>query len=352
MSKKQNNVTINDVALAAGVSKGTVDRVLHDRGEVSRKSRDKVLRAIEELGFSPNIYASLLASPKDRLIQCLIPEFSEGEFWSLADKGIREAAKIVSRYGVRVETVTYDQYDAESFRKACSRILECAPSGVIVAPMFGSVTLSFVKELSEAGIPYIYVDSKLEEDGYLAYFGMQMYRSGYLCAHILTDGRSVPDTVHVVRIARDKAGLSDPTAMRRAGFMDYMSCNFPDVRIENVFIDPNDSCSIDSRLDAAFGSSSGPKFIVMFNSRVHLVADYIGRRGVRDFRVVGFDVLEKNLAALRDGRVQVLIAQHMDKQLVAAVSSLTDYLLLGDKVMKRDNYAQMDILNICNCDYY
>ncbi|MDE6147412.1 MAG: LacI family DNA-binding transcriptional regulator, partial [Bacteroidales bacterium] len=57
MSKKQNNVTINDVALAAGVSKGTVDRVLHDRGEVSRKSRDKVLRAIEELGFSPNIYA-------------------------------------------------------------------------------------------------------------------------------------------------------------------------------------------------------------------------------------------------------------------------------------------------------
>lgn len=352
MSKKQNSVTIIDVALAAGVSKGTVDRVLHNRGEVSGKSRDKVLRAIDELGFSPNIYASLLASQKDRLIQCLIPEFSEGEFWSLADKGIRDAAKNVARYGVRVESVTYDQYDADSFRAACARVLECEPSGVILAPMFGGPTLSFVKELSAAGIPYIYVDSKLEEDGYLAYFGMQMYRSGYLCAHILTDGRSVPDTVHVVRIARDKAGLSDPTAMRRSGFMDYMAEHFPDVRIENVFIDPNDRGSIDSRLDAAIGAFCGPKFIVMFNSRVHIVADYIGRMEVQDCRVVGFDVLPGNLAALKDGCVQVLIAQHTDRQLSGAVSAMTDYLLLGDTGTVRDNYVQMDILNVFNCDYY
>lgn len=352
MSKKQNSITVNDVAFAAGVSKGTVDRVLHNRGEVSRRSRDKVLRAIDELGFCPNIYASLLASQKDRLIQCLIPEFAEGEFWSLADKGIRDAARNVSRYGVRVESVTYDQYDAESFRAACRRVIGCAPSGVIVAPMFGGPTLSFVRELSAAGIPYIYVDSKLEEDGYLAYFGMQMYRSGCLCAHILTDGRSVPDTVHVVRIARDKAGLSDPTAMRRAGFMDYMAEHFPDVKIENVFVDPNDCGAIDSRLDAAIGPFRGPKFIVMFNSRVHIVADYISRRGVRDCRVVGFCELPDNLAALRDGRVQVLIAQHTDRQLAGAVSAMTDYLLLGDMGTGRDNYVQMDILNVYNCDYY
>ena len=62
MIKGGNKVTINDVAKAAGVSKGTVDRVLHNRGEVSRKSKEKVLKVIEELGFKPNLYASLLAS--------------------------------------------------------------------------------------------------------------------------------------------------------------------------------------------------------------------------------------------------------------------------------------------------
>ena len=47
MNKECNKVTINDVARVAGVSKGTVDRVLHNRGEVSAKSKDKVLKVIE-----------------------------------------------------------------------------------------------------------------------------------------------------------------------------------------------------------------------------------------------------------------------------------------------------------------
>ena len=54
MNGAANNVTINDVAKAAGVSKGTVDRVIHNRGEVSEKSRKKVLKVIEELGYKPN----------------------------------------------------------------------------------------------------------------------------------------------------------------------------------------------------------------------------------------------------------------------------------------------------------
>ena len=90
----------------------------------------------------------------------------------------------------------------------------------------------------------------------------------------------------------------------------------------------------------------------MFNSRVHLVADYIRRRKLKDCRVVGFDVLERNLASLRDGSVQLLIAQHTDSQTVAAVNALVDYILLGTPVAKKDNFTQMDILNRYNCDYY
>ncbi len=56
--------TINDVAEASGVTIGTVDRVLHERGEVSEKTREKVLRAVRELGYKPNVYASMLARNK------------------------------------------------------------------------------------------------------------------------------------------------------------------------------------------------------------------------------------------------------------------------------------------------
>ena len=352
MPKGDNRVTINDVAKVAGVSKGTVDRVLHDRGEVSAKSREAVLKAVEELGFRPNLYASLLASQKSIKIQCIIPEYFTGEFWSLTDKGIQDAAELVSRYGVEVEPVKYDQYDLESFQAVCEKVLADPPAGVLVAPMFGDETLKFVGELSQKGVPYIYIDSKLDDDGYFAYFGMPMYQSGYLCADILTDGRNVPDKVFVIRIARDKKGLSDPTLTRRTGFKDYMAQYYPDTEIVNVFIDPKDRDAMDVSLDEVFADYSGEKYIVMFNSRVHLVADYIRRRQLKDCRVVGFDVLEKNLISLRDSSIQLLIAQHTDSQTVAAVNALVDHILLGKPVARKDNYTQMDILNRYNCDYY
>lgn len=345
-------VTINDVAKAAGVSKGTVDRVLHDRGEVSRKSREKVLKVIEELGYTPNFHASLLASQKERVICCVVPECKEGEFWSMTLKGIQDASEIVSRYGVRVVCVRFDQYSVESFRNACNTVLSQDVSGVLMAPMFRDETRSFISDLSASGIPYMFLDSKIDGADYLAYFGMPMYESGVLCADILTGGRYVPEKVYVVRISRDKTGLSDPTAARRAGFIDYMGRHFPDVVIEHVFIDPNDAASIREKLDSSVGKEKGRRFIVMFNSRIHLVADYLAFRDLEDCRVVGFDALERNVEALRAGFVHALIAQHTDRQALDAVNVMADHIVMGVPVVKRDNFTQMDILNRYNCDYY
>ncbi len=204
--------------------------------------------------------------------------------------------------------------------------------------------------MSDRGICYVYIDSKLEEDGYLAYFGMQMYQSGYLCADILTGGMDT-DRINIIRIARDKEGLSDPTYMRRAGFKDYISEHCPGCEINNVFIDPKDSDSIYDTLDNMFADSPS-KNIVMFNSRIHLVTDYLRQRNIAGCRVVGFDVLERNLSAMREGYVQFLIAQHSDQQAVDAINSIVETAILRRPLQKRDNFTPMDILNRLNCDYY
>lgn len=352
MAKDSNVVTINDVAKAAGVSKGTVDRVIHNRGEVSLKSREKVLKVIEELGYKPNVYASMLASQKKRTICCIIPEYSEGDFWSLTAKGIVEAGETAARYGISVDVVTYDQYEIESFQKVCQDVLDLNPSGVVIAPIFRAETLFFAGELAKREIPYVYIDSRIEEDGdYLAYFGMPMFQSGYLCADILMNGQPA-EKVYVVRIERDKNRQSDPTGARRAGFMKYMAERYPETRILNVFIDPKNQENRFARLDEAFAGDDGRKLIVMFNSRVHMVAAYLQDKGLKDCRVVGFDFLEKNIAALKNGTVQTLIAQHSDRQATSAVLALVDKFILGNDVARRDSFTQMDILNSINCDYY
>ena len=58
------NIRIKDIAERAGVSVGTVDRVLHNRPNVSKVALEKVNKALEEMDYKPNVYASALAYNK------------------------------------------------------------------------------------------------------------------------------------------------------------------------------------------------------------------------------------------------------------------------------------------------
>ena len=80
------NYTIKDIARMAGVSAGTVDRVLHNRGDVSPKSKAKVQKVLDEIHYQPNVFAIGLAAKKKYSFLCLIPYYIEHDYWhSVAD---------------------------------------------------------------------------------------------------------------------------------------------------------------------------------------------------------------------------------------------------------------------------
>lgn len=68
-----NEVTIFDVAQAAGVSITTVSRILNNKPDVSKATRQRVQQVIEELGYTPHAQAQRLAARKSRTIALLFP---------------------------------------------------------------------------------------------------------------------------------------------------------------------------------------------------------------------------------------------------------------------------------------
>lgn len=66
-------VTIKDVALKAGVNPSTVSRVLKDNHSISQKTKDKVRKAMNELGYVPNVAAQMLASGLTQNIGLVFP---------------------------------------------------------------------------------------------------------------------------------------------------------------------------------------------------------------------------------------------------------------------------------------
>ena len=84
-----------DVARLAGVSRATVSYVINDVGEslVSEETRDRVLQAVEELGYQPNAMAQSFRSGTTRTIGMLIPDMDNPHYWQIA-KGVEAEAQL------------------------------------------------------------------------------------------------------------------------------------------------------------------------------------------------------------------------------------------------------------------
>ncbi|HEX2987703.1 MAG TPA: LacI family DNA-binding transcriptional regulator [Chloroflexota bacterium] len=84
--------TLRDVALHAGVSISTASRVLSGSSHpVAADARERVLRAAEELGFTPNAFARGLSKREFRLIGLVIPDMRDPYFVEIA-RGAEELA--------------------------------------------------------------------------------------------------------------------------------------------------------------------------------------------------------------------------------------------------------------------
>ena len=86
-------IRIKDIAERAGVSVGTVDRVLHERPNVSSRARAKVEKVLAEMDYQPNVYASALAYNKDYKFCCVIPMHESEAYWDEVEEGVKASTE-------------------------------------------------------------------------------------------------------------------------------------------------------------------------------------------------------------------------------------------------------------------
>ena len=227
MIESDKTATMEQVARAAGVSIGTVDRVLHNREGVSEKTRKKVFDVINEIGYKPNIYASILSRRKDFSIVAIIPYFQTGEYWELVYNGITRAVKQSQGLNIDLKIFYYNQFELESFRGACRNTIDARPDALFIAPIYKEETIRLVHHLTSLSIPVAYIDTKPGNTDYLAYFGMPLFESGYLAADLLVGNDPGVREVVSFNIDRGEAPPNDSTLNRHRGFLAYLNDNNP-----------------------------------------------------------------------------------------------------------------------------
>ena len=318
MKSLPDKIRIKDIARLANVSTGTVDRVLHNRGEVSAKSREKVEKVLKEINYQPNIYASALASKKRYTFVTLLPESNEGEYWSDIKKGVDQAAHEFLDLNISVEQIFFNQYDSTSFEKAIETVLKLTPDAVLLAPIFKEQSISLAKQLEIQEIPYVLIDSDMEEIHSLAYFGMDSLQSGYLAAKLLLSDASPNSEIAIFQVYRSGNKGSNQTELRIKDFFKQ----HPHIREA-----------------------------ITFNSKVYLITEYLEKMNISGIKFIGYDLLQKNVKALKSGKVNYLLAQRPEIQSYRGMKALCEYKIFKNEI-KRKNFMPIDILTSENIDFY
>lgn len=122
--------TIKDVAERAGLSVGTVSRILNNRGYISEKSREKVEQAMKELNYQPNEVARALYRQTTNLIGLIVPHIRHPYFASMISEIEMEAGRLGYRillFNTKDRESKLNEYIEQSRRHRVTGIILCSP---------------------------------------------------------------------------------------------------------------------------------------------------------------------------------------------------------------------------------
>ena len=173
------NSTIDDVAKAAGVARVTVSRVLNNGTNVRPETRERVRRAVEELGYSVNQQARALASGMGREIMLIHAHSPELEPNSYYNAGLELGAlRGCSSAGFELVTRAVDPGDADRVRLLASILERERPAGIILSPPL-SDDLEFIDAARRVGVPVVAVSAGIEARAAVPAVGIDERAGGY-----------------------------------------------------------------------------------------------------------------------------------------------------------------------------
>jgi len=352
MKTEKNTIRIKDIARLAGVSEGTVDRVLHKRGDVSAKSLEAVNKVLDEINYTPNIIARSLASKKIYRFIYVIPFHKDGDYWSTVEKGFQMAMQEFAGYNVSFEKAGFDQYDVNSFNSLAEKLIQNMPDAVFIAPIFKDETLKLTSKLTEDGVHFAFIDSVIDEADFLTYYGQNSTLSGYIAAKFLVDDLNENDKILVIRTKR-KGAVSNQTRNRFTGFMNYLTENSLDTKIQIIEAElpENKEEANKMLLENLIAENPSIRAAITFNSKVYRLARKFESLNIRNIRLIGYDLLDENVHFLRQGVISFLLAQRPEKQAYLAAKDMCKKLIFNQEVNKI-NYMPIDILIKENIDAY
>jgi LacI family transcriptional regulator len=325
--------TIKLIAERAGVSIGTVDRVLHDRPYVKDEVRERVLQVMEELDYRPNRVASALAmSGTPRRLAMVRPVWRDYVLEEI-ELGVSRFREEHRDYNVSVTQMEYPQEDVRVCLDLLDRAARDDAQAIALCASDCQEIREKLEELTERGIPVVTFNSDIPTGRRLCYVGEDAQRAGRVAGEIATKFLRPGDHLMLVYAGPSYAGHK----ARADGFLERLEEQGFHRKDCRVAASHNDYEETYAQVRAALEEDPELSYIYMANRSVSACVAAIRESG-RRVRVLSHDCDPAIRGFLRDGSVDFTIGQDLAYQSYQSLSLLFR-LLAEHKLPEQDLYC-------------
>ena len=128
-------VTIKQIAELANVSRGTVDRILHNRPGVNEETKERVKHILKELDYEPNIAAKALAYQKKPMIIGVIISEHFKPYTDTIKQGVYAAENELKDFGLKIDCVSMTKFDLDEQVRIIDQFIEKGVAGIMLRPI-------------------------------------------------------------------------------------------------------------------------------------------------------------------------------------------------------------------------
>lgn len=344
MNKKY---TIKDIAKLAGVSKGTVDRVLHNRGKVSALALEKVNAVLKVIDYQPNLIARNLKNNKIYRICVVLPDPEFDPYWLPCVKGIEDAVREYKGYNLSVKNFYFDPEKKKTFIKATQTVLELESDAVLLAPLFRKEAIEAIEKFSTTNTIVSTFNSQVDSSLVKNFIGQDLFKSGRVAAKLLEtiSPKGQLAVIHIDESFKNAVHMQE----KEKGFRDYYSeKENSEYRITTLKLkSPNVEINFRNFLN------QNPDLTGVFisTSKSYQVAKILSEFKSKKIHVVGYDLIDENCTNLNQGIVDFIIHQNERKQTYIGITRLVEHFLF-EKEIPPITFLPIDIVNAENAVYY
>lgn len=228
-------VTIKDIAAYCNVSRGTVDRVLHNSGRVSPATRQLVERAIRDLNYHPNPSGKSLAARKKHFTIGVMLCSVGIEFFDEVIRGLYAAQREYSEFNITIQMETVKGYSEDWQMQTIDR-LDGSINLLILNPINTPKIAERLNRLIDSGTPVITLNNDVEGCRRFCFVGTDYQRSGATACGMASLIAGEDAVVGIAVGSMQILGHND----RIRGFWNNARLRYPNFQIEGVFLTADD----------------------------------------------------------------------------------------------------------------